>query len=811
MAVCRDFERSGRWGGLLLALLLAAAAVTPGGVARAEEAAGAGAPVRFGCGEHFPPFVYKDEKGRPKGIYVDYWREVSRKTGVAVQWKLMPWEQVIPALLSGKIDVVFGATPSAERRKLLEFSPPFGRSETFLYFRRDLVGIRKPEDLGGFPVGVLAGSITETHLSKTCPGATLIPYPNGEEMVRAATAGKIQIFASEEDLAIYYLARADALDQFRRTEEPFEADELCLAAPKGKTELLAMLSAALEKLSSQEREQIKRRYLGVSLMRRGFFRQALIGLAVCALGLVLVVLWNAMLRRRVRRVTGKLAKSEQDLRITLSSIGDAVIATDEHGAVTRMNPVAESLTGWKEAEARGRPLAEVFKIVNADTREPVENPAERVIRSGEVVGLANHTVLIDRDGGERQIADSGAPIRNDAGKIVGVVLVFRDVTKQYLLENQLRHSEKMQAIGQLAGGVAHDFNNQLAAIMGYADILRMTTAEDKTRTIAGEVVKSAKRSADLTKQLLSFARKGQFLSLAVNLNSIIGEIATILEHSVDKRISIKQLLRAAPSSTPGDPSQIQNALLNIAINARDAIDGTGVITFETDNVELSAERCRELSHKMTPGPYVRLRVSDTGAGMDRAVRERIFEPFFTTKEEGTGMGLAAVYGAVTQHRGAINVESTPGKGTTFEVLFPQGQDAVETKPETRRETVADAARILVIDDEKSVCRMVRDLLGEMGHTSTCCADGAEGIDYYREHWRDLDLVMLDLVMPNLSGRETFAALREINAAIRVVLFSGYSQKGEAQDLLDAGAVGFIQKPFDAAQLAAALREALESQ
>jgi len=446
------------------------------------------------------------------------------------------------------------------------------------------------------------------------------------------------------------------------------------------------------------------------------------------------------------------------------------------------------------SEAIGRPVNEIFHIINEKTRQPVESPVARVLREGTVIGLANHTILVSRDGVEIPIADSGAPVCDADGSIRGVVLVFRDQRKERDAEARLRHAEKMEAIGQLASGVAHDFNNQLAGILGYAELLRNRLQDPKLKQFAENICAAAHCAADVTRQLLSFSRKERQVTMPVDMHKIIGDVVNMLEHTIDKRITIRQNLHASPHSVNGDPSQLHTALLNLAVNARDAMPQGGVLTFTTSVVDLPAD---EATH--TPaGKYLRILVSDTGVGMDDRIKSRLFEPFFTTKEHGrgTGLGLAAVHGAVKNHNGRIEVTSAVGKGSDFSLLLPllesdiRSADAKAATMPAKKE-----ARILIVDDEQLLCDMAAEILREAGYRVTTYKDSDEAIGYYLQSWEHVDLVILDMIMPKRSGRETFVALRKINPKVKVLITSGYSMVDEVRQTMEEGAIGFLQKPF----------------
>lgn len=632
-----------------------------------------------------------------------------------------------------------------------------------------------------------------------------------------------------------------------------------------------------------------------------------------------------------------LRQNEENLRITLQSIGDAVISTDINGDIVRMNPAAEELTGWRQEEAEGKPLPEVFHIVNALNRAPVMNPVTKVLMSGDIVGLANHTILIARDGMERQIADSGAPIRDAEGNIQGVVLVFRDVTEEYALqekvkesekqfrgifetspyaisikllsdstylavnpqfeqmtgfsasevigkneaelglntlenmennrdflkrggvinnssygirtssgeerellasatliefqgrqailtvsidvtetkrlEEQLRQAQKMDVLGQLAGGIAHDFNNMLGGIMGNAELLAIMIPEDSPlRKHVNTIIKGSERAADLTGKLLAFSRKGKVVSTVIDVHDTIRSAISLLERSIDRKISIKMDFNSENPNITGDPALLQNVFLNLAVNARDAMTDGGVITFATSNIILDEEYCNNNPYTIEPGPYVEIDVKDTGMGMTNEVRQRLFEPFFTTKPEGkgTGLGLAAVYGTVKEHRGAINVYSEPGKGSIFKIYLPvDSSSAPKARPLPEEPVVKGRGSILVVDDESIIRNTAHAVLTSLGYDVLLAQDGMEALEIYKNEGKRITVVLLDLVMPKISGQETFRRLKAIDPAVKVLFSSGFSQEGNVSELLKEGAAGFIQKPYRRVSLNKAIQEAIE--
>jgi PAS domain S-box-containing protein len=515
------------------------------------------------------------------------------------------------------------------------------------------------------------------------------------------------------------------------------------------------------------------------------------------------LLTGAVMDERIRTVTA-LRESERLYRTLLDVTDTGYVMLNRGGLVVEANEEYLRLTG--------RPALEQIlgQSVVMWTAPHDRDRNARAVRKCLETGRVRHLEIdyVRPDGSLQPIEINASVV--GCGADMRILTLCRDTRERRRLEEQLRQSEKMQAIGQLAGGIAHDFNNQLTGVMGFADLLAGRLDDPQLRGFAEGILRAAGRAGDLTGQLLAFSRKGKFQSIPVDLHHAIGDVVGLLQHSVDKRIRIRTRLDAPAPVVTGDPGQIQNALLNLALNARDAMPEGGELAFETDGVVLDAEAGRLQSPEIPAGPYLRVVARDTGCGMSEETLTHLFEPFFTTKPvgKGTGMGLAAVYGTVRSHNGSIRVSSAPGHGTTVTILLPQAKGAPAVVASAPAAPLAKTSRIVIVDDEE-ICRtLATETLRAEGHRVTAFADGPEAVRHVRERGAETDLVILDLVMPGLSGRDTFRALREARPDLRVLLASGYSLDSEAQSLLDAGARGFVQKPFRLQDLLRAVAEAL---
>jgi PAS domain S-box-containing protein len=404
------------------------------------------------------------------------------------------------------------------------------------------------------------------------------------------------------------------------------------------------------------------------------------------------------------------------------------------------------------------------------------------------------------------------PIRQD-GAVVGISVFCKDITEQRHLREQLNQSQKMEAVGQLAGGIAHDFNNALTGIMGAAEMLRdRELAPERRQKFADLILVSAERAGSLTRKLLAFSRKAAMSSAPVEVAAVVDDTVAILHRTLDRRIRILVENEAASTRVIGDDALLQNAFLNMGINAGHAMPDGGTLTFRLEVDALDEAYCRHAPFALEPGPFLKVSVQDTGCGMPPEVLGRIFEPFFTTRSQGkgTGLGLSAVYGTVLDHHGAIQAYSEQGKGTVFHVYLPLATDA-KSLAATVAPLEHGQGTILLVDDEELIRLTGKAILERLGYAVLTAEDGAAGLAVFQEHRNEIRLVILDMIMPVIGGRDTLRSLRTIDARVPVIICSGFSRQGELPEVGEGGAVAFLHKPFRQAELAATVAQALRDQ
>lgn len=530
---------------------------------------------------------------------------------------------------------------------------------------------------------------------------------------------------------------------------------------------------------------------------------------VAARAYIIAVVRNIDEKKRNEQI---LLAEQERLAVTLRSIGEGVIAVDMQGGVVLVNRVAEKLTGWTFDEARGLPYSKVFIVVDETTGKRVEDPVDMAFRRRAVVGFRHHAVLQAKDGTMRSIAYSCAPIRDRDSQVIGVVLVFRDVSNERKIEEELLKIRKLESLGVLAGGIAHDFNNILAAIFGNIELTKKLAGSDgKMASLLDDALKACGRAGELTRQLLTFARGGEPIRETASLAQLIRDSAEFVLHG--SQVSCSYNFPENLWLVDVDKGQISQVIQNIIINARQAMVEGGMVRIECANVKNGLV---EAFPGMSEKKYVKIVLSDAGTGIHPEIIDKIFDPFFTTKEKGSGLGLAICHSIIIRHQGRIFVESTPNVGTTFTIYLPASDAGKESMKGMDRKKhnggQPQPARIMVMDDEDLVKKVVKSQLEYLGHEVLFVADGSEAVGRYRERMgtdKKIDCIIMDLTIPGgVGGKEAVQDILAIDPDARVIVASGYFNDPVMANYREYGFMAAVSKPFNLDELQQAIASVL---
>jgi PAS domain S-box-containing protein len=504
----------------------------------------------------------------------------------------------------------------------------------------------------------------------------------------------------------------------------------------------------------------------------------------------------------------------------VESISDAILLIDTAGTITFCNRSAAAIYGAGSGKKLcNKPLG---SLAAPEQQSELQRHIDNALHKKQSDTFA--ITMLKNDGSRFDAGITLSAIIGDTGTADACSVLVRDSTsskesdeKKQIMEQQLRAVYKMEALGQLARGIAHDLNNSLGAISGYVELLKKANpaGDERTQRYVSMIASAAQRSGGIIHQLLTYARKNHMEIISFDVNEVIADIAKLLESSLDKNIAIVQELGAKDAAIVGDPGQIQNSIVNLAINARDAMSKSGgTLTFKTENIVIDGPFAKSRPYKMTVGYYLMIAVSDTGVGMDKPTLGHLFEPFFTTKEigKGTGLGLASVYGSLKSHHGYIEVDSEVARGSTFTMYLPVNQTMADNDEETAKTGSAPAParkqHIMIIDDDRSLVEMLGELLSWLGYSVTPFLTASAAIEYYLIHHHEIDLSIIDWKMPEIDGMECYRRMKAINPRLLALLSTGYCLDDEQQSILNEGVNGILPKPFVSAQLSSAIADVL---
>jgi PAS domain S-box-containing protein len=774
------------------------------------------------------------------GLIVDIMEEVARRKSVRLEW-VRRQTSGDSALTTGAVDLWPGIARTPERAGRFYVTRPWIRSDFCLVstVEKPLVNASR---CAGHKVAFVDGPVTRILAARHLPGIIAMPSGSRLDAVLALCRGDAEAAFTEIHIVHSLLLRRPKECSgigFQMDPMPGVVLEMGIGAPFRNA---ALADAWRDEIDALQADGTFARALAhwspfsaaeteaLFAYQEARFRNRVTGWSAgFGLAVILFLFWQNLRVTRARSAAeAARANSEQSLaqvreaqrrlQFHIDRMPLAYIVFDRNGYVREWNPAAERIFGWTAEEACGQ---HATLLVSRDSREETAVRIRNLLASESENGLEAENA--SKSGKAIVTEWFTAPLRDGSGSITGTLAMGRDIsaekraeTERTRLEEELRQSQKLESIGRLAGGIAHDFNNLLTVINGYSSMmLSESSLREAERGVLTEILGAGERATGLTRQLLAFSRKQVVQPAPLDLNGLIEEVREMLQRLLGEDVELATVPGALLVQVMGDRSQMQQVLMNLAVNARDAMPEGGRLTIETANVDLDAQNSpspEELAH----GPYASVTVSDTGIGMDEEIQKRIFEPFFTTKEvgKGTGLGLSTVYGIVRQCKGWVGVESKPGAGTKFRILLP-GIEAQAPKapvktiqPEGTDAPVRGLATVLVVEDEPKIRQLLTGILRSQGYLTLEAAEGEEALRIAGEHRGPIHAMITDLVMPGMSGRQLAARMRSERAGIRVLFVSGYPEAAITGDgMLEPGA-SYMAKPFSLRALADKIAEVL---
>ena len=768
------------------------------------------------------PMVFTDENGEAQGLFIDVLRAVAEREDWDLEFVPGTWSEGLERLRKGEIDFVCYIVYTHGRDAYADYTREVVWTVWGMVFVRSHSRIESVPTMEGKKVAVMKGSVHVEDFRRLCQefGITceVLCLPTGDDVLRAVQDGTVDAGVINSVFGSMNAHR------FRIQPSPivFSPSNTFYAVPEGKNaDLAAAVDGYLREWKSDKDSPYYRsvnRWFKHGSRERTVPKWLVFALCGLALGAVLLFVWVRTLRRVVEARTAALRESEERFALAMEASRDGLWDWNVETGYTYFSPGYAAMLGYAMEEVTSH-VDWAIGLLHPEDREAVLQIAGECVEGGRS-DFAIEFRIRAKNGEWHWVLGRGSAAEHDeSGKAIRMIGTHTDVTARKQaeaarekLEGQLRQSQKMEAIGQLAGGIAHDFNNLLQAILGYGDLaLDDLRGNANARSAVREMLKASQRAKTLVSQLLAFSRRQVLDMCDVDLNALIGDLVEMIRRLIGEHIRLDVLAGHSLGVIHADPGQIEQILVNLCVNARDAMPDGGTITIETENVRIDEEYCR--THAWAkPGRYVMLSVTDTGCGMDAETLANVFEPFFTTKDvgQGTGLGLSTVYGLISQHGGFVHAYSELGEGSTFKIYFPSVERAAANVGHKIEGAVSGGNEtILLAEDEPVVRELTREVLERAGYRVLAAQDGREALRVFDQNADEIDLAMLDVIMPELGGKAVYEVVRERKPDLPVLFTSGYSMNAvHTNFVLDEG-LELIQKPASRQSLLRRVRAALD--
>ncbi|MCP4338736.1 MAG: transporter substrate-binding domain-containing protein [Desulfobulbaceae bacterium] len=776
--------------------------------------------IRVSGPQAFPPFQFFNEEDEYVGMAADFLQYIAAQLGISVEYlPKTSWGKILELIQNKEIDVLSCAAFTKERSKYLLFSTPHITFPLVIISRKDAPEIRKMQDIEGMRIALKKKISTEASLNKSQIPFTPHYISSPKDAFKAVSLGQADIAIENLAAASYIIDQQGYTNLKIAAPTDFEDYALAIAIRKDWPIFQSIINKSLATISDQQHREIRQRWFSVRYEHGITYIDVLkwiaFSLLLSSVVIGTIILWNRRLVKEIeerKKIEVRLRESERKLSTLIGNLpGMAYRCRNENEwPMEFISDGCLDVTGYSPSEISKDSSIQYGDIIYPDDRQYVLETVQEGVKKNKHFEMEYR--IVAKSGNTKWVWERGGVVSDIQTHDIYLEGFIADITQQKILADKLQQSQKMEAIGTLAGGIAHEFNNMLTIILGNNDlIMERAPLNSLTREFAETIRIASMRARDVVKQLLTFSRHDDAVNKVMDFKFVVQESMKLTRSSTPANIKIEQNLSADTYPVIGNDTQINQLLINLCNNAVDAMpEKGGIITIELLNETIDKRQTKHQT-QVKPGQYVKLMVSDNGIGMDNKILDRIFEPYYTTKGigKGTGIGMAVVHGIVERHGGEIIVDSKPGRGTTFTIFLPAHEGLIEQEIDERHILPVGDEYILYVDDEPSIAKLGKRLLESLGYTTESITDPEKALDMVRSDPNKFDLLITDMAMPNMTGDQLVIETLKIRQDMPTIICTGYSAKISKKEAANIGVCSYILKPINKSELAKMVRKVLD--